>query len=380
MRTRGRICFYTPYLYPVTTPGEIELAGGMEVRHWALARDLASRGFEVLIATCDFGQRGVVVRDGVTLLPTYSTEAGIRGLRFVYPRLWKTMRTLRRARADVYIAGGAGVGTGWAYDAARLFGAHFVFLASSDLDAFPSLPALPTRREKWWYLRALRGADARVAQTELQRRLFQDNLAVDAHVIPNPVETPAITADAGANDVVLWLSTYKPIKRPEWFLELARRLPQLRFMMVGFPPSAEANESWRAAKEAAANLSNLEVHGFVRHSHVSEFLRAAALFVHTSPSEGFPNTLLEAWSYGIPCVTTVDPGGVVERYGLGEVVDSVETLVETVAGTMAAPDRRRRLGGRARRYVERHHGPDRAFEPLATLLDDVIGGADEQHG
>jgi hypothetical protein len=46
--------------------------------------------------------------------------------------------------------------------------------------------------------------------------------------------------------------------------------------------------------------------------------------------------------------------------------------VDAVARAMAAPDRRRMMGARARDYVERFHGPDRTFEPLAALLDNVI--------
>jgi glycosyltransferase involved in cell wall biosynthesis len=147
-------------------------------------------------------------------------------------------------------------------------------------------------------------------------------------------------------------------------------------VMVGMPGSGEAARSWHAAQRAAAAIANLEVHGFVERPRVSEFLRDAALFVHTSPAEGFPVTLLEAWSHGIPAVTTFDPGGTVARHGIGKVVTTLERLVATVAEMMSAPDERRAIGSRARRYVEEHHGPERTYEPLASLLDRVI----KQHG
>jgi len=370
MGSRGRLCFFAPYVYAVAS-GEIEFIGGTEVRQWALARALAERGFDVTIATCNFGQEPLVVLGGVTLLRIFAPQAGVPGFRFFYPRLWKTMRTLLRANADVYLANGSGLAPGWAYDAARLRGARFVFLSSSDGDAVSSLPWLTKRRERWWYLRALRGADARIAQTELQRRLFRDNFAVETEVIANPVDLPVSRVDPGANDLVLWLSTYKPEKRPEWFIELARRLPKVQFVMIGLP-RPEAKASWEAAQRAAADCPNLDVHGFVEHARIGEFLRRAALFVHTSPLEGFPMTLLEAWSYGIPGVTTVDPGGVVERHGIGEVVTDPRELAQAVAALMADPGRRRTLGERARKYVARHHGASRTYEPLAALLDRLI--------
>ena len=372
MSSRGRLCFYVPYLYPVAADGEIPFVGGSEVRHWALARAMAERGFEVTAATCDYGQGPLVRRDGVSLVRTYSTASGAPGVRFFYPRLWKAMKTMHDADADVYLASGSGLPAGWTYDASRLRRAGFVFLAAHDADAMASLPLLTTRRERWWYLRALRGADARVAQTDAQRRLFRASFAVEARVIPNPVDVPPVAVDAGANRTILWIATYKPSKRPEWFLELASRLPQLRFTMIGYPPRGESTPEWREASRTAADLENLDVLGFVEHSRIGEFLRDAALFVHTSPLEGFPNALLEAWARGIPSVTTVDPGGVFAGHDIGCVVDTVDSLEETVAGLMAAPERRRTLGAKARAYVESHHGPEHTYEPLAELLDAVI--------
>jgi glycosyltransferase involved in cell wall biosynthesis len=370
MRTRGCLCFLAPYVYAVATRGKVEFVGGTEVRQWALARALAQRGFDVTMATCDFGQDPVVVCDGVRLLRTFAVDAGVPALRFFYPRMWRTLRTLHGADAQVYLANGAGLAPGWTYDAARLRNAKFVFLSSSDGDAMRSLPWVAKRWERWWYLRALRGADARIAQTESQRLLFRENFAVETQVIPNPVDLPASQVDPGANHLVLWLSTYKAEKRPEWFTELARRLPQLKFLMIGLPLAA--NESWQAARRAAADCPNLEVVGFVDHADIGEFFRGTALFVHTSPLEGFPMTLLEAWSYGIPSVTTFDPGGVIERHGIGSVVESFEQLTGEVQRLMAAPDTRRALGMRAREYVKRYHGPQSTYDPLAILLDRIV--------
>jgi glycosyltransferase involved in cell wall biosynthesis len=379
MSVRGRVCFFAPYVYPITASGEVELVGGGEVILWSLARGLAARGFEVSIATCDFGQPTRVVRDGVTLVRTFSPKAGVRVVRFFYPRLWKSMSTLWRERADVYIAQGSGLGAGLAYDAAKLRHATFVFLAAHDFDALSALPFLTNRRDRWWYERALRGADMRIAQTELQRRLFLDNFALETTVLANPVEIPARVVDPGANAVVLWLATYKPGKRPEWFTELARRLPDHRFVMVGgLPPFTNQQESWEAAKRAANECPNLSVHGFVPRERIADFLEQAALFVHTSPAEGFPMSVLEAWSYGIPSVTSVDPDGSVARFELGDVVTTVDELFEAVARLMSDAEGRRAKGARARAYVEHHHAQDTIYDRLASLLDPLIENVKRQ--
>jgi glycosyltransferase involved in cell wall biosynthesis len=53
--------------------------------------------------------------------------------------------------------------------------------------------------------------------------------------------------------------------------------------------------------------------------------------------EGFPTTFLEAWSCGMPVVTTFDPDGIVQRNGLGRVA---ATLEEVVAHLKSLPSSR----------------------------------------
>jgi glycosyltransferase involved in cell wall biosynthesis len=373
MSKRGRLCFFAPHLYPVTARGEVELVGGAEVIQWSLARGLAARGFDVSVVTCDYGQPARVVREGVALLRAFAPEAGVRPFRFLYPRLWKATSALWRARADVYVVQGSGIEAGIAYDVARLRRARFIFLAAHDFDALPSLPVLINRRQRWWYRRALYGASARVAQTEDQRRLFKDNFGLATQVVVNPADLPASCVDPGANGSILWLATYKPSKRPGWFTAVARALPDHRFVMVGgLTATPEGTESWESALRAADECENLRVHGFVPRERIGQFLEDAAVFVHTSPVEGFPMAVLEAWSYGIPTVTAVDPNGAVARFGLGAIATTIDEFIQALSNFMRDPEQRRAAGARAREYVERHHDEDAIYDEFASLFDSVI--------
>jgi len=372
--TIRRVCFHAPYLYPVAS-GDVEQAGGAEVQQWILALALRRLGFEVAIVVGDYGQPRRVVREGIELLRAYPPHRGIPVVRFFHPRLSLAVRALAEADADVYIARGAGLGAGVAYDVARLRGRRFVFMAAHDADASRALPLLPNPRDRWWYRRALRGAAAVIAQTGTQRAAFESEFGVASTVVTNPVEMPATPVDAGHDGSVLWLATYKPAKRPEWFTELARRLPARRFVMSGIvPPPPLGREAWEAALAAGHGSANLEVRGFVARDRLAELFGGAALFVHTSPAEGFPNTVLEAWASGLPTVTAVDPDGLIRRERLGDVVTSFEQLVEAVERRMSDPAWRRETGARARAYCARHHDPDRAAERLGAILDRVISG------
>ena len=376
MSGRGRVCFHAPYLYPLFSHAAIEFAGGAEVQQSLLARGLARAGFEVSAVTCDYGQAPDLTDDGVRLLKTYPPQGGIPVLRFLHPRLSRTLGALLRADAEVYYARGLAVPAGESLEVARWKRAAFVLGTAHDHDARRDLPLHRSLRDRWWAGRALRGADAIVAQTEFQRDLYRNEFGRDSEVIPNLIEVPAAAVDAGRPGALVWLATYRRSKRPEWFLELARRVPGQRFIMRGvLPAPPDREQAWEDARAAARACPNLEVRGFVDHERLSALFTQAALFVHTSPAEGFPNTLLEAWAHGLPCIAAVDPDGVIGREGLGEVVGSFESLEDAVRRWLADPALRRAAGARARAYVLARHAPEVVLERFGELLDRMVDRA-----
>lgn len=378
---RGRLCFHTQFAWPLFTAGRIEFTGGAEVQQVAIARGLAGRGFDVSLVTCDYGQPARVEVDGLTIHRGFRPEQGLPVLRFFHPRVTRTVAALAAARAEVYYVRGSGFVSGITCDVARWRRAGFVLGAAHDHDARRSQPLLDNPRDRWWARRALRHATAIVAQTEVQRRLFETEFGLASEVVPNLVEPAATPVDAGQEGAVVWLATYKPAKRPDWFLALARRLPRRRFVMCGvIPIPPETRASWEAARAAAAATPNLEVRGFLDHGRLEALFAGASLFVHTSPVEGFPNTVLEAWAHGLPSVTAVDPDGVVARERMGEVAGDPEALAAAVERFMSDPAARRAAGARALAYVRRHHAPDAVLDRLAALFDRVVGGVRAARG
>ncbi len=373
MSARGRICFHHPYLYPVFSAGTVEFAGGAEIQQGLLARGLSRRGFDVTGVTADYGQPARMEVDGVTLFRTYPVSGGIPILRFFHPRLTRTVAALIQANADVYYVRGSGLFAGVTYDVARLRRAALVLATAHDADVLRTLPLQTNPRDRWWHRRALRGAHTRVVQTEMQRERLQREFRLASTVVPNAVELPSQPVDPGRHGAVIWLGTYKPAKRPEWFTALARALPEYRFIMSGvIPPPPDTTAAWRSARATVTSCPNLDVRGFLRHARLIELFGEASLFVHTSPMEGFPNTLLEAWAHGLPSVTVVDPDGVARREGLGAVVHDLDGLIHAVRGLMEDPQARRAAGARARTYVRAQHDPDLVLGRLAEILDHAV--------
>jgi glycosyltransferase involved in cell wall biosynthesis len=364
---------YVPYLYPVVSEGKVAIAGGIEVQLALLAKGLAERGFEVSVVTCDFGQPDDLVVHGYRLIKAWRPEQGLPVLRFLHPRLSKTIRALYRADADVYIVQGAGLEAGLTHEVAHAMGRPFQFVVAHDHDVMRDLPDVHGLRGRLWFRRAIAGAAGVVSQTEKQRRMLREAFGRESVVIMNPVEIPAVTASPAAGRRVVWVATYKASKRPEWFTRLAERHPELECVMAGvLPPPPLTDRDYRDALAVAARCPNLKVQGAVAHERIAEFLREAALFTHTSPAEGFPNVFLEAWSVGLPSVTCFDPDGIIAREGIGEQHDTFEAWEAAVLRWMADAPGRAAAGVRAREYARRVHGSGEIHDRFAAELDRLV--------
>jgi glycosyltransferase involved in cell wall biosynthesis len=237
-----------------------------------------------------------------------------------------------------------------------------------DDDVRARLSNIGNPRDRWAHRRALRHADRVVVQNDRQVQDLRRDFGREGDLVHNLVALPERAVDAGSGRRVVWLATYTASKRPRWFVELARRMPEHRFVMAGTllpPPNSPAE--WEACR--AADVPNLEVRGFVARDELDAFYRDAALFVHTSPAEGVPNALLEAWARGIPSVSGVDPDGAVEREGLGTVARDLDGFAAAVRRWMADPAGRREAGERARDHARVAYDVDRGLEQLAAIFD-----------
>jgi glycosyltransferase involved in cell wall biosynthesis len=320
--------------------------GGIERQLTTLARQLVF--FEKTVAFVTFKHHSIQDHsvDGVDILTSFDPNAGVRGLRFFYPRAFRLVAAILRAKPRVVIQMGAGVETALSFIAARISGAKFCYLSASDADCNSGLPLVNSGMEKVAYKVGLKGADLVIAQTKTQEHALKQNFGVTSQKLFLPyvpsqarevdstqsAETSASTREKR----VIWVGRVCPEKRPEWLLHSAQELPEIRFHMIG--AANTDTEFSRSILDAAASVKNLAVPGRVKDSVLAQEFRAASLLACTSLYEGFPTTFLEAWSLGIPVVTSFDPDGLVAKHGLGQVVISKQDFVQAVGELTSGPD------------------------------------------
>jgi glycosyltransferase involved in cell wall biosynthesis len=318
----------------------------------------------------DYGQPERVEIDGITVIRCPRTGTGLPGVRFFHPWMTGMWSALRAADADVYYQRTSAAVTGIAAMFAKAHGKRFVYAAAHDLDL--------ARRETWrlfdrragWRDRqlftiGLKLADAIVVQHAGQAADCERWFHRTPFIVPSCYEAPS-GARADHRGVVLWVSTMRPWKRPDLFLDLARRLPELRFRMIGGPGSEPgARELFARLQQEAQLLPNLEFVGFVPQPLIEPHFDAARVLVNTSVTEGFPNTFLQAWSRGIPSVSFCSTGAVLDRQPVGVVVHDLDGMAFSVAQLMRDDHRWRDAGARAQRCARQTHSVDaavRAYE------------------
>src|SRR6185436_5994155 len=172
----------------------------------------------------------------------------------------------------------------------RLHGKRALYAAASDRDFVRGKEQIRFWRDKLLHRRGLAMVDAIVAQNPYQVESCREHHAREATHIPSCYVLPetSLRRDEG---LVLWVGTIHDYKRPEWLLELARRLPQRRFVMIGGP--SVGGERFKPGyfeeiREKARALPNLHFTGFLPLAEVEPWFDKAHVLVSTSLFEGMP--------------------------------------------------------------------------------------------
>ncbi|MEO7743014.1 MAG: glycosyltransferase family 4 protein [Usitatibacter sp.] len=357
------MCFVAPTTWPLFSGDrDIPVVGGAEVQQSLVAPALAARGFRVSMITLDYGQPDRTEMKGVVIHKLYKPDAGIPVVRFLYPRLTTLWRVLGEVDADIYYQRSAAALTGFLAAFCRRHRKRAIYSGASDVDFLPTHPDIRYARDRCIFQYGLRTVDRIFAQNATQQAWARANFDRGAVLVPNCYEAPAGAA-ADRNGYVLWVATVREQKRPELFVEMARRLPRQRFVIVGgTDPDRIGQEYAGRFREGLKTLPNVEYRGFMPFAQADRVFDGARVLVNTSSYEGFPNTFLQAWARGVPTVAFVDTGSRDQQgpvYDIAADIDAATRSVERLMGDDAAWEK---ASARVRAHFARHHS-------LASIVD-----------
>lgn len=345
----------TKATYGLLTGQGADVVGGAEVQQTLLASELLKLGYSVTFLVADFGQpEKVVTSDGIALIKTRPPGGQSNNPIQYLADIRRLFRAMDAADADIYYQRTSATITGITAAFCKLRSKLFVFSIASNMDLDGTARKLLKPHFHVLYQFGLRHARAIIVQTDDQKELLKRNFRRDGIVIRSTYSRPTEEEAALERNGILWVGNFRHVRRPELFLDLAERLPEYQFIMVGGSWLSEPL-LFDEMKARAKSISNIKLVGAVPYDHVGYYFGAAKLFVNTSSIEGFPNTYLQAWSRGLPIVATFDADGLISKHHLGCHCDSLDELADAARDFMEDETLRSEAGRRAMKYVEENH-------------------------
>jgi glycosyltransferase involved in cell wall biosynthesis len=366
------LCIISHNAYGAISGGKSGFIGGIEWQTSFLARRFANQISSVTMLTWDEGNKDEESFDGVRVVKICKSTAGLPGIRFFHPKWTGLLRALGNADADIYYQNGSECVTGQVALWCKRNKRPFVFCAASNADCDTNLPELKSWQERLLFRYGVRNANLRIVQTLTQQKMFKDNFGLNSKVIPMPCPAPDILHAPqffAKPNRILWIGRVCQVKRPDRLLELAKLNPTLEFDIVG--PWSVDNHI-QTIKQAAQQISNLKIHGAVSRNLVSNFYKSASLLCCTSDYEGFPNTFLEAWSYGLPIVSTFDPDSLINNRQLGIAAANVMELSNGIQKLLTNTDLYSKTSQNAQNYFTTTHTADAVFPRFEQAFQSLL--------
>jgi glycosyltransferase involved in cell wall biosynthesis len=344
-RTIG-ICFIAPKAYPLFNKDVEEVFGGAEVDLYLLACELArDESFKVTFITADYGQKDIENISGVTVIKSLDLKK--------HPlcgaiRLWRAMR---RSPADVYLLKTASPGVPLTAVFCLLHKKKLAYKTASSTECdgrYIKRHYLLGRAFAW----SLRKAGVVFTQNVADKEDLQRTVGVSAVVLPNGHHLPPLTNQD--REIVLWVGRSDPEKRPELFLDLARKVPGEQFVMIC--QRATGDQDYETLVTRADEFKNVQFIERVPFHEIKTYFQRAKVLVNTSRSEGFPNTFIQAAQYATPIVSLgVNPDGFLNEYNCGICCKGDVKCLSDSLRYILDGGRYVEFGTNARSYVEKNH-------------------------
>lgn len=161
-----------------------------------------------------------------------------------------------------------------------------------------------------------------ITQTDFQSELLQKRGIVPTLKIRNmhPLPVKEKVSTNFNRFKIVWIGSFRPVKQLELFLDIAKS--NISNTILDFVVAGRANDDHYSNHMLALikNLPNITYMGELANEEVDVLLSNSFLLINTSASEGFSNTFIQAWLYGVPVISlNSDPDHFLSEFKLGAV-------------------------------------------------------------
>lgn len=204
--------------------------------------------------------------------------------------------------------------------------------------------------------------------------LYNLNDDVPIQYLPNPIDIQdEFNFDTyKKRNLIIFLGRIESVKRGWIFCEIAKKLPEYQFYILGqtFREGEKNSEIMKNYYE----VENLHFIGHVDGDEKTQYLKDAKILVNTSIHEALPISFLEALSFGTLLVSNRNPEELTEKFGihvgevLGDGFDKVDIFIDAIQKLMSDDALRHMLGKQAIQYINDRHNVERFKEALRKVI------------
>lgn len=359
----------------------INKSGGFGRATRTIGRELAKRGVEVFAIVPQQGDQQLrEVHDGVTVLA------------FPKSRIWDAQKLAKQVNADIYHSCEPSMITVFAMRAMPDKKHVITFRDPRNWDDWIKEFERPARSKlqvvsNWLFeanalvKHAVRKADSVHSIGKYLVPKIKKIYGVDSQFLPTPVDVPAPAPKASV-PTIGWLARWDRVKRPEIFLQMVSKFPNVRFRFAG----SALDQDWvRYLRDTYGSASNLEWVGRIDQfrdpaAHAA-FLDEAWIMVNASTKEAMPNAFLEAAAHGCAILSGLDPDQFASEFGYharpsgGNKYPEADDFA-TGLEWLLEDNRWRERGELARAHVQNTFESEEAIRRHLAVYRDHLGGTE----
>ncbi|ERM84323.1 hypothetical protein P872_14860 [Rhodonellum psychrophilum GCM71 = DSM 17998] len=334
-------------------------SGGAAVQSFVWVRALIKLGHEVVILKDPADSRSIKAEwNELDVVPTYDSRKGLKWFRWIYYRFPSIYQLLKREKPDfLYESNPSWISFYTAWMCKKL---KIKYIARIPLDAQLDHRYREThsRSHVFFMNKGLGMASIILCQNDYQIQLVQQKFPGKKVLkIHNPFifNTHDLKQDSQPKKLyIAWVANFRFQKNLKLLYEIAERLKEEQFRIVGSTSQMTDNESAVYLKKLK-KLPNVQIEGFFEREKIMGFLRDAKFLLNTSRFEGFSNTFLETMHVGTPILTThnVNPDKIIGDHQLGLLYGDVEDL-ETQLRQLST-ETYHQLSQNCQKYVRENH-------------------------
>lgn len=280
---------------------------------------------------------------------------------------WNAFKTMLIERPDYIIYRGANRELLPLSIFSKWFGVRLLFFSASDVNFEPGNELVGSERNRKLYQRSIKHINFFIVQNNHQHDTLLSNYRKESLILPNIWgNTHWGKQNAPSETDVVWVANFRRLKRAEWVLDAAERMPAYRYVMAG--AAVNDIDYYEDMKNRAADLGNVSFLGGQSFFNTNALVANSKVLLCTSTFEGFPNTFLQAWSNGLPVISTVDPSGIIRSNNLGIVVETEEELYCAIQKVLCNNEIYEGLQQAVKRFFENNHSSESGYKKLLKYI------------